>query len=403
MILSESIVDTLRDVQRLTSTFHILRSMLIGEVDWIDLLAYAALVTKAPEITKQLSIEPEIYLNQPLSLSSVVRSMAMEKMTLEERLGELVPDIDRNDGKKELLKFLFPWLSEPAGREPDHIDPLCKRVPLLTTLRLGLLPGTWSRERIQDLVRGAQSQITAQISQAYSDGTLESLSARLSDLYLDLAPFDDFALWRAVGDFAKKGDCEWIESYQPIGAAIREFAEILFRAVRKNQSYRGVANAVFLELDERGETELTTIWLRHHFFVHEIYGRKRHDLDVWFLTAKETESFARERAERWRVEHLQGRLIPCRWDAQPIFMMIDMELWDDACRESLDGLLDDDRAIDGFTLMLFGGVYSVGASTMRQICNYQKYVERAKGRLNAGHGMHETVRVALKKLVDGLF
>ena len=61
-----------------------------------------------------------------------------------------------------------------------------------------------------------------------------------------------------------------------------------------------------------------------------------------------------------------------------------------------------DRALDGFTLMLFGGNYMAETSTVAKICSYETYVDRAQNRLTSATAseLHETVRMALQKAVD---
>ena len=58
-LLVENVISTPRDIRRLVGTFHVLASMLYGEVDFVDLLAYSALLIKAPATVAKMRGEPD--------------------------------------------------------------------------------------------------------------------------------------------------------------------------------------------------------------------------------------------------------------------------------------------------------------------------------------------------------
>ena len=79
--------------------------------------------------------------------------------------------------------------------------------------------------------------------------------------------------------------------------------------------------------------------------------------------------------------------------------MVDMGVWDEPCRSVLDEALESDRPLDGFTLLLYGGAYTVSGETVAKICTRAKYLERATNRLNSEADVDATVGVALRKAV----
>ena len=97
---------------------------------------------------------------------------------------------------------------------------------------------------------------------------------------------------------------------------------------------------------------------------------------------------------------MSEKLIPCRWDLMPVYTMLDTGIWDDPCRKALDEVLKDDRALDAFTLMLYGGANTVGKESVEKMCSYDEYIRRVEARL-ASTNLHETVRIALGKAKDG--
>ena len=107
----------------------------------------------------------------------------------------------------------------------------------------------------------------------------------------------------------------------------------------------------------------------------------------------------RELTTAWRTQHLAGKLIPCRWDVQPVYTMVDADVWDDPCRKLLDDLLNDDEALDAFTLMLYGGPFATHRSMVGKMCNIDDYLERASLRLSKASDMDKSVKAALQKAV----
>jgi energy-coupling factor transporter ATP-binding protein EcfA2 len=400
-LLAADAIHTPRDVRRLVGTFHVLAGMLYGEVDWIDLLAYSALLIKSPSTVAKMRRNPEDFLDDLMSKRSFVR-MAIDddnKSTVAQRLKDIVPSAELNDCTKGLLEFLFPSLSEAQQGVADHVDAFHRRRPLLSVLRLGLLPGAYSREEIKSLFESEPETIKFRLRDAYAKGVIDPLTDRIDDLYSELPPNRYMSFWRGVAAFAAKPDCQWMVAYSPMHEKIYNFANILEQAVRRDKKYAAVAVKIFSQLRSDGESELIACWLRSHLFAFMLYGNKQQSSDKAFLNLDQTEALARELTGRWRSEHLSGKLLPCRWDLQPAYSMADMGVWDEPCRGALDESLADNRALDGFTLLLYGGVYTVSRETVGKLCTLEKYLERANSRLNSGAELHETVRVALQKAV----
>jgi len=400
-LLSEDVIDTIRDISRLTGTFHAIAGMLRDEVDWIDLLGYCALLTKAPQTVEVIRARPDEFTDDIFSEAGVVRAMAAEKQSVSERLNNLVPAAENHESVKKLLAFLFPTLSDTSRRHDNtRFDALFRRRPLLTTLRMGLVPGEYSRDEIRALFTKMPAEIAAALRQAYDNDTIATLIDRFDDIYSELPSIDHVNLWQGIAVFAKKPDCEWIRSYSPMHEVVQNLAEVLERCVLRNPSFQTAAATIFTNLRNQGEDELTAHWLRRQIFLHGLFGRDRRSDNALILTDKQTEAVAEDMSHNWRTLHLSGRLIPCRWDLSPIYTMLDTGMWDDPCREALDRELADDHAVDALTVLLFGGAYTNGRETVEKMCSYNPYIARVDARLAAGN-LHETVRVAIEKAKRG--
>jgi hypothetical protein len=170
--------------------------------------------------------------------------------------------------------------------------------------------------------------------------------------------------------------------------------------VLRNPEFAPTATNVFSNLCNADEDELVSCWIRRQIFRHGLFGRELRSQNAPILDAEQTKAVALDLSHKWRGLHLSGRLIPCRWDLMPVYTMLDTGVWDEPCRKALDEVLIDDHALDAFTLMLFGGAYTVDKSSVEKMCSYEEYIRRIEVRL-ASPNLHETVRTALVKAKDG--
>ena len=399
-LLSNQVIETPRDIKRLVGAFHVLCGMLYLEVDWIDLLAYSALLIKAPGTVGHIRSDPGLFCEDTLDVPSPMMRAEQVDMPLADRLSKIVAKDEDNEGTRKLIGFLFPSLSNKP-RDPnlrDSRDALCLRRPLLTTLRLGQLPGGYSKADILSLVAKEPEEIKKFLDGAHSRNTLAPLIDRLNDLYGDLADIDHVQFWEGVANFVRKPDCLWMESFSPMSDVIRNFADVLLFAAKQNDSFRPIAAKVFTHLQNAGEDVLTATWLRVHIFMYGLFGRDKREDEGAFLTSKQTEACAHEMSSTLRLQHLDGRLIPCRWDLEPVYTMVDIGVWDESCRARLEHILAHDSALDGFTLMLFGPTFRTSSATIEKMCSYEIYIRQVTQR-RASPSFNEadpSVQLALK-------
>jgi hypothetical protein len=85
-----------------------------------------------------------------------------------------------------------------------------------------------------------------------------------------------------------------------------------------------------------------------------------------------------------RSLHLSGKLVPFRWDLQPVYTMVDAGAWDAPCRDALAAELKQDDAAGGLVLMFFGAHFTTEPSTVDAICNSEILLSASKRRLGSG-------------------
>jgi predicted KAP-like P-loop ATPase len=97
-IFTTHLIQTPRDIKRLVGTFHVFASMLNQEVDWIDLLAYSALLIKAPSTVDEIRKNPGHFSEEALSITALAARLDRTNTSLPDRLSKLVPKAENNEG-----------------------------------------------------------------------------------------------------------------------------------------------------------------------------------------------------------------------------------------------------------------------------------------------------------------
>jgi hypothetical protein len=261
------------------------------------------------------------------------------------------------------------------------------------------LPGGYSKADILAFVAKQPGEIAQSLRIAYDNNNLAPLIDCLNDLYSNMTDINHVQFWNGVARFVRKPDCLWMTSFSPMSDVIPNFARILLFAARRNESFRSIASKIFINLRNTGEDVLTAAWLQTHISMHGLFGNGKKGDEGAFLTPEQTEAIVLEMCIELRPKQLSGELIPCRWDLRPVFTMIETGIWDDPCSKQLDEVLADNRALDGFTLMLFGDNFGTGKATVAKMCSYDAYIKRVAERLTSPsfNEAHISVQEALRK------
>lgn len=400
-VLVPAIIGTPRDVKRLTGAFRPLASMVGNEVDWIDLLGFCALLGKAPLTIESIKRNPDAVVEDSTSLAELVERASSEKKKPEERLKSM--NAEGESSVAPLLGFLFPRLStkrHPFRNEEPTPDSIRYIRPLLTALRLDLLPGIYSRDEIIALFGKTETEIAEFLRRAYDEDRIGNLLVRIGDLAPHVAKIDQKSFWNASAIMLRKPNCDWLDSYSPMHEIVRAFADLFTKILTKPQLH--VARMTFRDLLSQNEIEITSQLLRSQIFAHGLYGQSSSQ-SVVFLEKTEADAIAREISGKYRGQFLNGPFIPCLWSLQPVYTMVDTGNWDEACRQKLSAELSEDvHAVDGLALMLYGAHFSTGRDFVEKLVDRTLLVQQASERLASSHvaAPHESTRIALMKVID---
>ena len=397
------LIGTPRDIRRLVGTFHVLASMIGREVDWLDLLGFSILHVKAPGTIQRIKANPEMIIEDPVSVRASIARMSDENRSLEERLGEFVPETEHSGPVSSTLGHLFPYFAGERGGTTPAIDAIRYRRQLLTVLRLGILPGTFSRSDIEKFVSHSQSEMCAQFTEMYNNDTLANFLDRLDDLYSDVVIGSDHRFWNSGIDFLRKPNNEWMTQYSTMHEMGRAFADIFGRQVYLREEFANIAHEIFFELVSKDDLALVPYLLRVHVFAHGLFNREEREEHGAFLEKDEALDVITHLSRQWQERHLtEPRWVARLWGLQPVYTMIDTGDWDAECRGRLHASLDDESAVVALTLMMFGSFYTTEKQTVSKIIGLDTYLPKLEELNRKASSLHETARVSVSKALREL-
>lgn len=402
-IIAVRIFYTLRDVKRLIGNFRAVFAMIQGEADWIDTLGYCVLLTKVPDVVHHLRENMERVIDDPISEAELMhRAMSREKNT-DDLLDEFLQKEGNRAGIGSLLKALFPRFGGTRSKNA-HVDPISKRRTLLVILRLGILPGTWSRKDLLSFSQRSVDTIAADLKSLKERDQLTNFVDRLGEIYGDLQTFDHSAFWLGVATFSTRKPPSWTTHYTGLVYDIRELSEVILRWCRNSSDLTKVARSVFQTLKADRNISLTSRWLHHHAFAYGLFGRDLRSGYGTFLSVEETIQETHEHCKLWTQLHNRGELLPSGSDLMPVYVMNAAGYWNNEMRGLLAKEIErHEAAVDGLGLMLFGPGYSTETQLLEAIVGTNAFLSCARRRLSSsGSPLHETAANSLRRAIEEL-
>ena len=234
-IIAPGILGTVRDAKRTLSGFEVLHRLLRFEVDEVDLLGWATILAKYPDVEQALRRRQDQIIGpgnqlfgealldrmltgyRPIAVDVALRSDpgAPEELWLEEG-GERLASGPGARPLQRLVEFLF---KTPGEHRKDPLNAISAAVPLAKTLALGTLinvreagetaPHPRYVEVIREIGDGDAATLTGALREADRRGNLAEYLVAMHGcghrvhprLTEDIWPLDD--IWSAFSDFAE--------------------------------------------------------------------------------------------------------------------------------------------------------------------------------------------------------
>ncbi|KAF0222503.1 MAG: hypothetical protein FD176_2629 [Rhodospirillaceae bacterium] len=399
-LLIPGILDTPRDIRRFGGMFDIQCAML-DEVSLIDLMGWAALLTKAPRIVQAIRQTPALVGGPNLSLGQEHEFYAWQQRSLEDRLDALALPRETREPLTNLLRFLFPTpLGNNVNTADRHPDCLCFDRPLMTVLRYGMPPGHFSRAEIWRFLSADYAVRRDVLDRAIAEDTLPLFIARFGELYGDFADLDHTQIWLDLARHISENASPWPARMTPFHNLGGRFLDAVLRNRRISDHVVVHLRDMVDALEAADDIHILPELVFDHFWIYGLYNCRQYDRPA-ILSEAETvalaERLAAHMVQRFLDEpDLVGRL-------RTSIFFPDLSLlgaWTEECRDRLTDLAQGPQ-LDSIVLLFFGGNQIVGASSLDRLLDLAVVLGRARQRYAAGFDNdHPSLHAAYFTLVE---
>lgn len=385
------VVRTPREVKRLVGTFAVLDAAVQGEIDPVDVLGYAWIAIKAPNLRARIARDFERLVDDP-SQEEMMRRLHQRRSGREAEVvlaDELGPAADAH---AEVLALMFPRFRKDRRGRPDG-HRVAHRRNIVRLLYLGNPPGMVAREDVERLWSTENREVLErELAALLEGGTLRSLLGRLGDLAASLSRDREPTFWIALSRTLER-DSDWAWRFDDRRAAIDDASELLLDWGKDEGAGRKAVLRAIDALIAAGDLLIVPFILRRHLFAHglTVHGRSRNGDTI--LDSGATAALFDRELPRYRQAILDGRMLRRVPDVELLFSILNMGKWDGELSASLTGQLDGPEPLATFASIMLPQGWSVDHSTLAELFD----VEIVGSRLNAllaDGWMHEDEWVA---------
>lgn len=349
------VLTTPRDIRRTAATFGAMHAMVGREVNPADLLAWAALGARRPDLQRQIADNIDWFLWDPADPDRE------QPEDVEAALG-----LDRADPLAGLVCFLFPRMGSRVG-DRDRFGRVQWRANAWSLLWLGVPPFNASREDVQAF----WNTPSADFLDALPEAKRQDLIQRTFSLLAELPEEGDERSWRFL-----------LERETEESRGLRD--SFLRAAVRSDKMKRRM-RAVFEALRNEGDFRLVPSIIRSQAARDGIGPHSRPD-ELDFLTEAEVRRILPEEVAKWSKRITSGQWLQPPYLQSPLWGLLQLGEDEAAIRAEIERQLEHEGAILAFAHLLVPPGTIVDRNGLEQLANPEKVIERAEEALRSATG-----------------
>lgn len=346
---------TSRDIKKLGSAVSLKLSMLGREVEWVDVLGMSALEMHAPILARTVRKGPNKFVFDGADYPFAFH-MHTKKIGFPEMLRKLEPTVENDDWIIDVIAFLFPALSGKRRADQCSPDDIAFQRPLLTLLRLGIVPGHISRSEIDTLLQAAPSEWQRIWSKKLLDRSLDELVRRIAEIYDKLSIADHEKFWVSLAGTVRNFDAVSSSEISFKRRLARAVADGFATACLRAPHLRERAPQIIQRVVQAKSWLVASMILRGQFFALGVYGMSARDPSRALLSKLQIENLTKELTDRLTM-HLTELFREA--DPVPLFLLNDVGLWGENERAMYENYLQDSPyAVDRLLLWMFGANFT---------------------------------------------
>ncbi len=369
LLVSE--VATPRDVKRLAGQYEVLKRASRGEICPIDVLAFAWLSVKYPQVRDAVAryYVPDRY--DPDPWSKILGRMQNSK-------DENAPNHDLAIalGRSEhVLKRILPQLFRDSVTANDHYsqhDRLSKPRNLRRLLYFGDPPGSVSRAEVEAFWAGDALSMTALWDRYQQEGRLAELLDRVDSLVHELPASGDMTFFGGCAARFRRPGLYIIPDAMHY-TLVDEIADTLSKLGQRTPSGKERFNLVFAALTDAGDLTLAPRTLRNEMFAHGTAGQLPRGSEV--LDRASYNPLMANELDRYRAAILDGSWLQYATMIDAVYALSNAKQWDVDLRASLTQQLKSDMALLAFATMVTPPGYGTDRSVLNELIDCDELIQ----------------------------
>jgi len=384
------LIDTPRDIKRLVGAFAILEPAIRGEICPYDVLGYAWIATKAPNIRAKIADDLDAVADDPSEDTMIQRlSRRMNKtnpQTLSEALGEDVGELE------PLLKILFPTFATSHANESDHTNRIGRRRNLIRLLYLGNPPDMVPRNEIERIwTLSSETEMAAALLDLKKEGRLRAFLDRADDLLPSLKSEQDTLFWPALAQLLTRTS-DWISGPDELRAIAEDATASLVRLGARDRRQTHRLAPIMDALIATGDLVLVPSVLRKQMFANGLTRHSSSERAGGALNKTETESYVERELPRYRAAVVDGTALRRLPNCEAIFAIANREEWDSDLRSAFTQQLQGPEALSTLAALLVPPGYGVDKSTLDELSDADVIGERLSRLATSGEWPQDDYR-----------
>lgn len=369
LLVSE--VATPRDVKRLAGQYEVLKRASRGEICPIDVLAFAWVTVKYPQVRDAIARHhaPDRYDQNSWAKAQkrVFGSQDNEKPN---------HDLGVELGRSEIfLKKILPGLFHDSITRYEHYtqhDRISKPRNLRRLLYFGNPPGSVSRAEVEAFWASDIASMTELWDSYQQDGRLAELLERVNSLVHDLPASGDMTFFGGCAARFQRTDFYRIPDAMHF-TLVDEIAETLCKLGLRTAAGKVRFNLVFAALVDARDLTLAPRALRNEMFAHGTAGQLARGGEI--LDRASYGSLMANELTRYRAAILDGTWLECATMIDAVYALSNAKQWDADLRASLTQQLKSDTALLAFATMVTPPGYGTERRALDQLIDCDELIQ----------------------------
>jgi len=393
-------LSTPRDIKRVVGNFAAIEPMVRGEVNAFDVLGYTCLLAKAPSIRTAIARNLDAVVDDPAEEELIARIGGKKKPTVVGVFGTAGEDY------APLLQWMFPVLGEAKGDESDentfNRDRIRKRRNLLRLLYLGNPPHDIPRSEIIEFWHSDTAGAETKLHQMMSALRFRSFVDRFRDLFPSLDPRHDDVIWPTISRCLIR-DHDWISGIESQRLVVDDLEQLLRVSGASSDQGRERSRAIVRTLTNSDDLQIVPALLRAHIFkyglgVHGLHGGYSKSPVIY--DSDESLALLNSEASKYREAILSGYAIRRLVDGDAIFLLLNMNLFDESLRASLTEQLMNFNALITFACLVVPAGYGMEYKTLATLTDVDRVNEALEHLIQSDEFARssDTVQTAVRNL-----